>query len=80
MRAPLIGSFLLRHPTTMQRPFSMILTQQATQFDYMSQLQLMSEVAQGVPQLECKKNKTSKQAEKKRKKRKTGADISIRFK
>jgi len=65
----------------MQRPFSMMLTtQQTIQFDYMSQLQLMSEVAQGVSQLECKKNKTSKQAEKKRKKRKTGADISIRFK
>ena len=30
--------------------------------------------------LECKKNKTSKQAEKKRKKRKTGALISIRVK
>ena len=29
---------------------------------------------------ECKKNKTTKQAEKKRKKRKTGANISIRFK
>jgi len=29
---------------------------------------------------ECKKNKTSKQAERKRKKRKTGAHISIRFK
>eukprot|EP00347_Sterkiella_histriomuscorum_P018456 403345450 len=29
---------------------------------------------------ECKKNKTTKQAEKKRKKRKTGADISIRHK
>jgi hypothetical protein len=30
--------------------------------------------------LECKKNKTTKQAEKKRKKRKTGALISIRVK
>jgi hypothetical protein len=29
---------------------------------------------------ECKKNKTTKQAEKKRRKRKTGADISIRNK
>jgi hypothetical protein len=28
--------------------------------------------------LECKKNKTTKQAERKRKKRKTGANISIR--
>jgi hypothetical protein len=30
--------------------------------------------------LECKKNKSTKQAEKKRKKRKTGADICIRYK
>jgi hypothetical protein len=29
---------------------------------------------------DCKKNKTTKQAEKKRKKRKTGAEINIRFK
>jgi hypothetical protein len=64
----------------MQRPFSMMLSQQPITLDYMSQLQLMNEVTQGVSQLECKKNKTSKQAEKKRKKRKTGADISIRFK
>jgi len=33
-----------------------------------------------VDKFECKKNKTSKQAEKKRRKRKTGADISIRNK
>ncbi len=29
---------------------------------------------------ECKKNKSTKQAERKRKKRKTGANISVRFK
>ena len=37
LRAPLSGSNLVRQSTTiMQKPFSMMLTQQATTFDYMS--------------------------------------------
>lgn len=51
--------------------------------DYSTQLFMMNQANfEGVsqPALECKKNKTTKQAEKKRKKRKTGADINIRFK
>ena len=40
----------------------------------------MQRPVMSMDKFECKKNKTTKQAEKKRRKRKTGADISIRNK
>jgi hypothetical protein len=49
-------------------------------YDYLTMQMLAASGQQEITQLECKKNKATKQAERKRKKRKTGANISIRFK
>ena len=55
-------------PQVPMRAFSMFMQRPATA------------VPLSLDKFECKKNKTTKQAEKKRRKRKTGADISIRNK
>lgn len=73
--------FLQVKPLAM-RPFSTLM--QYTPQDMLLigtyQQEIISEFEEANKTLECKKNKTTKQAERKRKKRKTGADINIRYK
>jgi len=75
------ASFSFVRPT-MIRPYSTQLTEAnvGSPLDlFMMQNHVSNQESEGVS-YECKKNKATKQAERKRNKRKTGAQINIRFK
>lgn len=77
MNSLIFKRFTLSAQPALVRTFSMLQSyQQPELFDY----SFLTQEPQVETTLECKKNKTTKQAMRKRNKRKTGKDISIRIK